>query len=174
MNQSEYKYYVYTLNGLLLNRYDYTEEVEFYGHPIAVSDNGQNYIFKKRIELCKDKEEMMTVSVIHLTAFGLFRLKKIDVFEQITIYLSEYAIKDPKMSTNKEARRQERFKQLQKDIQVLVGSTLEQMREMRFEYQVNDKLDICIRIKPTKMHEQKDQMLNSVFGEHGDNKEESK
>ena len=81
MNQSEYKYYVYTLNGLLLNRYDYTEEVEFYGHPIAVSDNGQNYIFKKRIELCKDKEEMMTVSVIHLTAFGLFRLKKIDVFE---------------------------------------------------------------------------------------------
>jgi hypothetical protein len=81
MNQSEYKYYVYTLNGLLQNRYDFSEEVEFYGQPIAVSDNGQNYIFRKRIELCKTKEEMMMVSVIHLTAFGMFRLKEINVFD---------------------------------------------------------------------------------------------
>jgi hypothetical protein len=40
MNQNEYKYYIYTLNGLLQNRIDFTEEVEFYGTPIAVSDNG--------------------------------------------------------------------------------------------------------------------------------------
>jgi hypothetical protein len=56
MNQTEYKYYVYTLNGLLQNRVDFSEEIEYYGHPIAVSDNGQNYIFKKKIELCTSEE----------------------------------------------------------------------------------------------------------------------
>lgn len=81
MNQSEYKYYVYTLNGLLQNRVDFSEEVYFYGQPIAVSDNGQNYIFKKRDELCKTKAEQMTLSVIHLTAFGMMRLKEINIFE---------------------------------------------------------------------------------------------
>ena len=31
MNQSEYKYYVYTLNGLLQHRVDFSEEIEYYG-----------------------------------------------------------------------------------------------------------------------------------------------
>ena len=45
------------------------------------------------------------------------------------------------------------------------------MREMRFEYQVNDKLDICIRIKPTpvKKHDINKNLSvkidNSVFNE---------
>ena len=40
MNQSEYKYYVYTLNGLLQNRIDFSDQIEEYGFPVAVSDNG--------------------------------------------------------------------------------------------------------------------------------------
>ena len=106
MNQSEYKYYVYTLNGLLQHRVDFSEEIEYYGQPIAVSDNGQNYIFKKRIELCTTVDQMMTISVIHLTAFGMMRLKEINIFDQVKIHLSEYAIVDPKMKdTKKEQKR---------------------------------------------------------------------
>ena len=101
MNQNEYKYYIYTLNGLLQNRIDFREEVEFYGTPIAVSDNGQNYIFKKRHEYCKTIGEFMTISVIHLTAFGMMRLKEIDVFKQLTTHMAEMAVPEPGMNKKK-------------------------------------------------------------------------
>jgi hypothetical protein len=101
MNQSEYKYYVYTLNGLLQNRIDFSDEVKYYGIPIAVSDNGQNYIFKKRNELCKDVADQMTISVLHLTAFGMMRLKEIDVFEQLKTHLAVMAIPNLNISKKK-------------------------------------------------------------------------
>ena len=56
MNQTEYKYYVYSLNGLLYNRIDFRDYVDRYGIPVATSMNGQNFIFKKpRLSLRKDR-----------------------------------------------------------------------------------------------------------------------
>ena len=56
-----------------------------------------------------------------------------------------------------------RFKDLKKDIEVLMSSTIEQMNDMRFEYQVNDKLDICVRIKPNKLKTDKKRKAHSEF-----------
>ena len=46
LNLSESIFEVYSQNGLLLKQLDYTEHVSKYGEPIAVSNNGQNFIFK--------------------------------------------------------------------------------------------------------------------------------
>ena len=47
MNQTEYKYYVFSQNGVLFNRVNFSDVVEQYGVPVAVSNNGQNFILKK-------------------------------------------------------------------------------------------------------------------------------
>lgn len=47
MNVSHYKYYVYNLKGILRERFDFSDFVEKYGQPKAVSNNGKAYIFKK-------------------------------------------------------------------------------------------------------------------------------
>ena len=49
MNETESKYYVYTQNGLLINRIDFSDLVENYGNPISTSSNGLNFIFKKNL-----------------------------------------------------------------------------------------------------------------------------
>lgn len=46
LNLSENIFDVYSQNGLLLHQLDYSEHVNKYGEPIAVSNNGQNFIFK--------------------------------------------------------------------------------------------------------------------------------
>jgi hypothetical protein len=47
MNETEHKYYVYTQNGLLVNRVNFTDLVNKYGEPVATSSNGLNFILKK-------------------------------------------------------------------------------------------------------------------------------
>jgi len=47
MNETEHKYYVYTQNGLLINRVDFKDLVNKYGEPVATSSNGLNFILKK-------------------------------------------------------------------------------------------------------------------------------
>lgn len=47
MNETEHKYYVYTQNGLLLNRVNFSDVVSKYGEPVSTSSNGLNFIFKK-------------------------------------------------------------------------------------------------------------------------------
>jgi len=67
--------------------------------------------------------------------------------------LAEYASPDPSLSKKKEQKRQTRYKDLKKDIEVLMSGTLTAVQLMRFEYQINDKLDICVRIKPSNVKE---------------------
>ena len=47
MNTTEHKYYVYTQNGMLMNRVDYSDKIEKHGYPISTSSNGLNFIFQK-------------------------------------------------------------------------------------------------------------------------------
>ena len=49
MNMTEKKFYVYSLKGLLRNRFDFGGSFsKKYGKPKAVSNNGLIFIFKKR------------------------------------------------------------------------------------------------------------------------------
>ena len=50
MNETEYKYYVYTQDGLLINRVNFQDKVEKYGPPFCTSGNGLNFIFKKKYD----------------------------------------------------------------------------------------------------------------------------
>ena len=50
MNQTSHKYYVYSLNGLLINRVYFQEETNKFGSIIATSSNGQYYVFKKHLK----------------------------------------------------------------------------------------------------------------------------
>ena len=47
MNLTEFKYHIYTLKGLMINRVVFTNIVKSYGEPVAVSSNGLNFLFKK-------------------------------------------------------------------------------------------------------------------------------
>lgn len=50
MNETEKKYYVYTQNGLMINRVDFSELTEKYGNPVSTSSNGLNFILKKNLD----------------------------------------------------------------------------------------------------------------------------
>ena len=54
MNLDENKFYVYSQNGLLLNRVNYSETIKKYGKVVVFSNNGLNLILKK------SKEDIMT------------------------------------------------------------------------------------------------------------------
>jgi len=71
MNLTEHKYYVYLENGILINRIDYSKWVEDYGEPIATSENGLNFIFKKR--------NNTEISIIHLDENNLTLIKSFDI-----------------------------------------------------------------------------------------------
>ena len=50
INVSENKFYVYSENGLLLNRVNFSETIVKYGHIVAISNNGLTLVLKKRYE----------------------------------------------------------------------------------------------------------------------------
>ena len=62
MNYTESKYYIYSENGILLNRVNFENNVKQYGDPIATSHDGLKYIFMK-----KNKHE---ITVMLLTEKG--------------------------------------------------------------------------------------------------------
>ena len=55
MNETEHKYYVYTQNGLLINRVNFADVVKKYGEPVSTSSNGLNFILKKTLSKSKTK-----------------------------------------------------------------------------------------------------------------------
>lgn len=77
VNLSEYKYYIYSLRGLLRNRVDFKHIIQKYGRLQAVSQNGQNFVlFKTRLDL-----EDASVSIFHLTNRDFYFIKKIDIMK---------------------------------------------------------------------------------------------
>jgi len=73
MNLTEHKYYVYRENGILVNRIDYSHWVEEYGEPVATSENGLNFIFKKKTK--------NIISIIHLDEVNLTHIKSFDIMK---------------------------------------------------------------------------------------------
>lgn len=80
VNLSKHKYAIYSETGILLHRVDYSEQVDEYGVPIQVSQNGKFFLFQK-------KEMTGVVHILILTTEGLSFFKTIDVKESIDNYI---------------------------------------------------------------------------------------
>ena len=79
MNLAEHKFYTYSENGLMINRFDFSDWVRLYGEPIATSTDGQNFIFKnKRDDL---------ISIIYLDERELTLIKTLDISNEVDNYL---------------------------------------------------------------------------------------
>ena len=88
---SNFKYKIFSQNGILMNQVNFPKQVQRYGTPIAVSPDGLNYLFKKtdedmdiRYNQGKLKEEELVelyfkFSVVCLTVFGMCHIKDIDL-----------------------------------------------------------------------------------------------
>lgn len=50
MNLTDYRYHNYLMNGLLINRVDFSDLVRRRGIPVAVSPNGRVFVFNKSYE----------------------------------------------------------------------------------------------------------------------------
>ena len=92
MKTNEFKYYVYAQNGILLNRVDFSNLVDAYGHPAQTSSNGQIFVLKKAKDQLEDMiaagyskqdqaYEFCSVSVVKLTIFGMQQVKTINLRE---------------------------------------------------------------------------------------------
>ena len=46
-NITESKFYIYKPNGILVRRVEYSDETEQYGYPIALSQDGKNFIYRR-------------------------------------------------------------------------------------------------------------------------------
>lgn len=88
MNETESKYYVYTQDGLMINRVNFKNLVDKYGDPLATSGNGLNFVFKKEYDYdtihMKDlQKKMFTISIMNMSIFGLIHVKNVDLIEEI-------------------------------------------------------------------------------------------
>ena len=66
MNLSEQKLYVYSQNGLLSNRVEYSDLVDKYGEIAATSNSGQSFVFYQKPD----------VTIFKLSIFGLHPVQK--------------------------------------------------------------------------------------------------
>jgi len=60
MNKSERKFYVYSENGLLLNRINFGQKIKVHGDIVAISNSGLNFVLKRSheelVDLCTSNE----------------------------------------------------------------------------------------------------------------------
>ena len=91
INLTEYKFYVYSLQGLLIKRYEFDNEIEDHGVPVSVSNNGLNFIFKKTpLQLAKSLMSQTisnhdSMTIMRMDIFGFHFIKKIPYFERIRL-----------------------------------------------------------------------------------------
>ena len=104
MNETEHKYYVYSQNGLLINRVNFSNYIKKYGNPVATSPNGLNFIFQKSFDKIEDeqdldvssdeedkKEQYLTLTVMNMSVFGMCHVKTINILQNINQYLENEA-----------------------------------------------------------------------------------
>ena len=137
MNETEFKYYVYTQDGLLINRVNFKKYVDKFGPPISTSSNGLNFIFKKDhdYDCCQDmnelREKMFTISVINMSIFGLIHIKDVNLLEEIS----------------KENQNCWLFKQDKENL----------IKHAKFKFTINDRFDVCVKIHYQATQDQKEE-----------------
>ena len=89
MNLTEHKYYTFSQRGLLRNRVNFSKDVKKYGEPVAVSENGLNFILKRKD--AKSNNELQ-LAIFHLTEYDFVKIKDFtlnDVFHSLQKRLRE-------------------------------------------------------------------------------------
>ena len=72
VNLTEHKYYTFSQRGLLRNRVTFGKDVKKYGEPVAVSQNGLNFILKRKD--AKSNNELQ-LAIFHLTEYDFVKIK---------------------------------------------------------------------------------------------------
>ena len=80
VNLSEYKYYIFSERGLMMNRIDFTEKVKQYGVPVAVSQNGQNFILVKSNS---HTDYVPEIAIFNLKEDGFMLIKQMSIVKCI-------------------------------------------------------------------------------------------
>jgi hypothetical protein len=73
VNLTDYKYYFFNIKGILLKRFDFRHQVNQFGQPISVSNNGRIFIFSP-----EDKPNILNVLMITFNGFKF--VKRLDIF----------------------------------------------------------------------------------------------
>ena len=147
MNQTESKITVISLNGLLINRIDFKDFVDKYGVPIATSNDGRAFIFKKDWHQLKnikgtDKDstdqmkmkEFMTINVLHLSIFGLTFVKSIHLLQNIQTYLYNESFNNCK------------FKNFEKESKWLFDKFEKCFDNIEMKIIINCNMDVFVRL----------------------------
>lgn len=120
MNLTESKYYVYLENGVQVNRVNYGSWVEKMGEPLATSEDGQNFIFKKK--------RTAKISIIHMDEHGLTHIKNIDIHKEIWLHLGENA-------------EDEYYKEFFQD-----NHWSRNKNDLQYKFRINNDLDVVVEI----------------------------
>ena len=132
MNITEQKYYIYSQNGLLINRIEFDDYIEKYGDIIVTSPNGQNFILQK-------KSDKRMITLVKLTMFGMQIVSWQDnggfSYDLINLLRKQLA--------EKSSQKQQNFIDeliTKRDGEEIISDDIE------MEFKINDELDLCIMI----------------------------
>lgn len=119
MNITEKKFYVYSLRGLLRNRFDFNEFSKKYGKPKAVSNNGLIFIFKKGSDF--------DLHIVRMNQECLTHIKTINIPDSIQgcECQSSPSIKEV----------------IESDF-----DDLQDPKQCKQYFQINDNMDVCIQL----------------------------
>ena len=119
MNLAEHKFYTYSENGLMINRFDYSDWVKLYGEPIATSTDGQNFIFKNK------RDDI--ISIIYLDERELTLIKTLDISVEVDKYLLTCS-PEIKNTLYKEQK------------------WLKKEKELEYDFSITNEFDVIVRI----------------------------
>ena len=132
-----------------------------YGKPIASSNNGLGMIFKKDWSQLEQMEamnltpedlkmELMTISVLYVSIFGIIFIKKINILDRIKEADQKNTI--VRKNTNKGNISDFKHKN-----NWLLDSTFDRMIDnIELKYQINNRLDVCVRLRNKEAFGDKD------------------
>ena len=84
MDVTGHKFMIYSEGGLLSKRICYKKEVEKYGNPISVSDNGRIFIFQSQKE-----NSRWNIHILKMTSEGFVFIKSIHIRDAIYAYVDQ-------------------------------------------------------------------------------------
>mmetsp|Transcript_1931 Transcript_1931/g.2766 ORF Transcript_1931/g.2766 Transcript_1931/m.2766 type:complete len:509 (+) Transcript_1931:3115-4641(+) len=141
VNLSESKYYIYSQRGLLRNRIDFSKEVKFSGSPIAVSENGRNFLLMQKNA---STGNMPMLTIYHLTDYEFTFIKQIILQYDIQQYID-------KLLTSKSAEKSFVRHQQGVKLNIMCGKNginnwVHQPEKIDYEFTINNKMDVLIKM----------------------------
>ena len=133
INLNESKYYLYSERGVLRHRVNFKKLTQTYGKITQVSQSGQNFLF------LDNRDSGPVLSLFSLTEVDFVLIKEIDVMEHIASFREDLLGPKKAETTKKAGRRLEHL--------LRINSSLLQPNSCSFEYSLNDRMDVIIKVK---------------------------